>query len=35
MGTRGVPVILVGEQRIDGFRPGPLRKLLRDVGCRI
>lgn len=30
--VRGVPVIMVGEQRLDGFRPEPLRRLLREAG---
>ena len=32
LGARGVPVIMVGEARLDGFRPAPLRRLLREAG---
>ncbi len=32
LGARGVPVIMVGKRRLDGFRPGPLRRLLREAG---
>jgi len=35
LGARGVPVITVGEERMDGFKAGPLLKLLRDAGFSI
>ena len=30
LGSRGVPVLLVDKQRIDGFDPKRLQKVLRD-----
>jgi len=35
LGARGVPVIVVGEQHLDGFRSGPLRRLLREAGFSV
>jgi len=35
LGARGVPVILVGQQRLDGFDPGRLRRVLKGAGFRI
>jgi glutaredoxin len=32
LGARGVPVILVGQRRIDGFEPGLLADALRRAG---
>ena len=32
LGARGVPVLLVGEQRLDGYDPRRLERLLRDAG---
>ena len=34
MGARGVPVIMVGEQRIDGFQPRLIASALRRAGGR-
>ncbi len=30
LGARGVPVLLVGESRLDGFQPQKLNKLLKQ-----
>ena len=35
LGARGVPVLMIGAQRLDGFQPGPLRQILRDAGFTI
>lgn len=35
LGSRGVPVILVGEQRLDGFRADRLQQLLRASGFQV
>jgi glutaredoxin len=32
LGARGVPVLLVGEQRVDGYDPRQVEKLLRAAG---
>jgi len=32
LGARGVPVLLVGERRLDGYDAGRLERLLRDAG---
>ncbi len=32
MGSRGVPVILIGDQRIDGFNAAQLNKALKTAG---
>lgn len=32
LGARGVPVVLVGGRRLDGFDPRRLRRLLIDAG---
>lgn len=32
LGGRGVPVILVGDKRINGFSEGRMRKMLREAG---
>lgn len=32
LGSRGVPVILIGDQRIDGFNKSKLDKLLKPYG---
>jgi glutaredoxin len=32
LGARGVPVLLVGERRLDGYDPKRLERLLRDAG---
>lgn len=32
LGARGVPVLLVGESRLDGYDPKRLDKLLRNAG---
>lgn len=35
MGARGVPVILVGQQRLDGFDPKRLTTALRSAGVDV
>jgi len=35
MGVRGVPVIMVGNQRLDGFQAGKLRQVLSRAGFRL
>lgn len=35
LGARGVPVILVGERRLNGFDPDKLRRLLAQAGVRL
>lgn len=32
LGARGVPVLLIGDQRLDGYHPQRLEKLLRNAG---
>lgn len=32
LGARGVPVLLVGKQRIDGFQPEAIKRALRQAG---
>ena len=32
LGARGVPVLLVGDKRLDGYDPKRLDKLLREAG---
>lgn len=32
LGARGVPVLLIGDQRVDGFNPKQLEKLLGGKG---
>jgi glutaredoxin len=32
LGARGVPVLLVGERRMDGYDPRRLERLLREAG---
>jgi glutaredoxin len=32
LGARGVPVLLIGSRRIDGFQPEAIRRALRDAG---
>lgn len=32
LGARGVPVLLAGEQRLDGYDPRRLDRLLRSLG---
>lgn len=35
LGARGVPVILVGKQRMNGFSPGRMQQMLRNAGYNI
>jgi glutaredoxin len=35
LGARGVPVLLVGDQRLDGYDPRRLERLLREAGIDI
>ncbi len=35
MGGRGVPVIMVGGRRLDGFHAGRLRQMLSGAGFRL
>jgi len=35
LGTRGVPVILVGEKRLDGFNGPKLKQMLQAAGIRV
>ncbi len=35
MGARGVPVIMVGNQRLEGFQAGKLRQALSRAGVRL
>ena len=35
LGARGVPVILVGDTRVDGFDPGRLARALREHGIAV
>ncbi len=32
LGARGVPVLLIGSRRIDGFQPDAIRQALRQAG---
>lgn len=32
LGARGVPLLLIGEKRLDGYEPHRLEKLLRSCG---
>jgi glutaredoxin len=34
LGARGVPVLLIGEQRMDGYDPKRLEQLLRAAGIQ-
>lgn len=35
LGARGVPLILVGDQRLDGFEAGRLRRMLSGAGFKL
>jgi glutaredoxin len=35
LGARGVPVLLVGEKRLDGYDPGRLERLLKSAGVSV
>lgn len=35
LGARGVPVLTVGAERVDGFDPKRLRQVLRKAGFRV
>ncbi len=35
LGARGVPLILVGERRLNGFDPARLKHLLSEAGVRL
>ena len=35
LGARGVPVLLIGDRRIDGFQPEVIRRALKGTGIRL
>jgi len=35
LGARGVPVLTVGAERVDGFKPKQLRQVLRKAGFAV
>jgi glutaredoxin len=35
LGARGVPVIMVGDAQLNGFKANTLLKLLREAGVRV
>ncbi len=35
LGARGVPVLVVGRERVDGFDPRRLRRVLRQAGFAV